>query len=117
MVVRIHLHAPNSATSVAVNPAKGAGVLFGVSPRYTFGIHEEIRLKFVMPTILVCKCSWTHVCLSRIKKGIVTPTDRQVDDLDVRLSALANIQSGAKPVFISGLEFWLNSLVSYARLR
>ena len=27
---------------------------------------------------MVSKCSWTHVCLSRIKKGIVTPWDRQI---------------------------------------
>lgn len=26
---------------------------------------------------LVSKCLWTHVCLSRIKKGIVTPWDCQ----------------------------------------
>ena len=28
--------------------------------------------------ILVSKCSWTHTSLSRSKKGIVTPWDRQV---------------------------------------
>ena len=26
----------------------------------------------------VPKCSWTHACLSRMKKGIVTPWDRQI---------------------------------------
>ena len=47
--VRISPLPPNSATLVAVDPAKGAGVSFGVSPRYIIGTHEEVRLKFVMP--------------------------------------------------------------------
>ena len=38
--------------------------------------------------------------LQFIKDGIKLYENNQVDDLDIKLSALANVQSGVKPVII-----------------
>ena len=39
-----------------------------------------------------------YLGLSIRRREFDSPTHRQVDDLDIRLNALANVQSGVKPV-------------------
>ena len=39
---------------------------------------SSVRCRYPPPKNKVSKCSWTHVGLSRQKKGIVTPWDRQI---------------------------------------
>ena len=75
--------------------------------------------------ILVSKCSRTHVCLSRIKKGIVTPWDRQVlfhSSTAVVQLAVNQLVGGSIPSCGASfrivtanfkLNFWLSSDKSY----
>ena len=99
---------------------------YSLRKMFTMAIVETIH--WVGPrncdsTILVPKCSWTHVSLSRSRKGIVTPWDRQ--ELRrigwvVEGSGLLNRRSGdefgplvriqySPPEIYSGVAEWSNA--------
>lgn len=56
----------------------GSSVLLGSALAGLFGIYDKDTAKLRNANeFKVSKCSWTHACLSRMKKGIVTPWNRQ----------------------------------------
>ena len=83
-VVRFTIHILLSAPDAVKKHSGECVTKFGSCPgrRSVKPFLKDRKSRYVeryhqLPPNLVSKCSWTHTSLSRLKKGIVTPWDRQ----------------------------------------